>query len=839
MTDKKPRILCIDDSPDSLKLLKLMLQNNYLVATAENAREGLKMINEALPDVILLDVMMPDMDGYQLCSLLQKSEKTAYIPVIFVTALAQEKDMAKAFAVGGDDYIVKPVKKDILLNKINEFLEKNSQWANLRQDTRSWYERIQPASFIQFRENLLNRYGSDNETRYRISKIVPANIYAIGKEINISPGDMAKQIADFLNLPYASKINPDRIRLGVLPVAFSRHNHAVAIRNFNGEDAFVISNPFDGALIDSLMKFFSLDAADSLLITEPSNIDYLFSENLPRYNFEISGQTVDSFDLAAPSKAEIRKHPVIQVVNSILNAAVDERASDIHIEPKKRDAVVRFRIDGDLKDAFTLKTNTATMAISRFKVLGGLDIAVKRKPQDGSFAAVLKGRSFNIRLSTTFTPNGESLVIRMLEPYSEPKKLTELGMSEKQTETMKMLASKSSGIILIVGATGSGKTTTIYSVLSSVDYKKLSVLSVEDPVEYRIPFVNQQQVNDKTGATFNALLKAAVRQDPDVLFMGEVRDEFSAKLAFDFSSTGHLTITSMHTSNATTAIFRLERLGVDRGAMADNILAVVAQKLVKKLCPYCKQIVPVSPEEAEMFAPFTSEIPTVVAHPGGCSRCSNTGYIGREGVYEILEFTPEITDMVRDKLPISKIREFVRKRGDFLISTHAVTKAKDLVFSPQDIFSHVLVEETTAPPFPAEQPVPEPTAPAPAPPKQPAILVVEDDITSRTIITHLLEKNGYSVTTAEDGIEALLYLGKQGFDLILSDIIMPNLDGFKLLEMINQKGVKAPVIFLTSTSNPEDELKGLKMGAVDYIKKPINKDVLLLRIDNKLKERGR
>jgi len=838
MTDTRPIVLYIDDNRDNLNLIERFLEKSYRVITTESGQEGLKTVSDTKPDLILLDIMMPEMDGYEVCSLLQENDETAYIPVIFVTAMGEEQDKARAFSVGAADYLVKPVKKDILTAKIEAHIQTNAQWNGLHADDRSWQEKVQSSDFIQFKEFVSDKLGMDTEKRYRFSSTAPSDIYTVSADMKISEDLMAQHIAQFLKLPYATRINIDDIQLGALPSAFCRSNHVVAVNSPSGKKAFIISNPFDWNLTDTLTKFSGLDHTSSLTITEPCNIDSLFGDTPLQSKAGTDRQISKTPTPAGSLETEIRDRPVVHITNSILDTAVVERASDIHIEPKEKDTVVRLRIDGDLRDAFTLKKTTGIMVISRLKALGGLDIAEKKKPQDGGLVATLNGRTFNLRLSTTSTPNGESLVMRLLEPYTEPKKMEDLGMSGRQNDTMVRLANSSSGIILIVGTTGSGKTTTIYSLLHSVDYERRSVMSVEDPVEYRMPFVNQQQVNEKAGVTFEALLKTAVRQDPDVLFMGEVRDNFSAKVAIDFASTGHLTVTTLHTSNATTAIFRLERLGIDRGTMADTILAVVAQKLVKKLCPYCKKTAPISAEERARLAPFTDDIPSETAHPVGCPECNNTGYFGREGIYEILEFDPEIAEMVRTGAPISKIRAFARNRGDYLISTHAIMKVRDLIFTPNDIFERVLAEEVTDVERPAPSEMGQEIVPASTETTgQASILIVEDNEDTRRLIARFLENDGYSVTTSEDGIDALLYLGRNDFDLILSDINMPNLDGFKLLEMINQKGIHAPVIFLTSRTNPEDEERGLNLGAMDYLRKPIKKDLLLLRV-RKMLERG-
>jgi len=270
--------------------------------------------------------------------------------------------------------------------------------------------------------------------------------------------------------------------------------------------------------------------------------------------------------------------------------------------------------------------------------------------------------------------------------------------------------------------------------------------------------------------------------------------------------------------------------------MADSIRGIVAQKLMKKLCPYCKKIVPISKEETDMLTPFTDDIPSQVAHPVGCVKCDNIGYYGREGIYEILEFDPEISEMIRSNTPISEIRSFARKRGDYLISNHAVDKVKGLIFTPNDVYENVLVEDVKVEWSKPEKVVPTTLSPETKTGDQASILIVDDDEDTRKLLALILENRGYRVTISEDGIDALLYLGKKDFDLILSDVNMPNLDGFKLIEMMNQKGIEAPVIFLSSRDRADDEKRGLELGAMDYIKKPIPKEILLLRVKSALEK---
>ncbi|NQT74033.1 MAG: Flp pilus assembly complex ATPase component TadA [Chloroflexi bacterium] len=855
-TTSESLILSIDDDGDTLQLIERLLTSaNYKVITATGGSDGLRMAASSDPDLILLDVNMPEMDGYEVCERLQEDKQTASIPVVFVTGTADEQDKAKAFTLGAVDYLLKPVQKKDLLLVVSNHIDTHAKWKKLHATPIKWDDDILSFDFMEFREYLYDKLDSMAKRKSQLLTASPADIYAISSEDGIKSTTLAQHIAEFLGLPFITTINPEDIQSGVISPLFSKSHFVVPVKDDVTSQAFVISNPFDWELIETLKQFSSTREGPKLLISAPDNIARLFTYGSSTWQDDAPSTTKKS-PVTKPEKSAMEKQPIIFIADGVVEGAMSAGASDIHIEPKESSTVVRFRVDGDLRDFTSLKKETGVQLIARFKVLGSLDLSESRKPQDGAFVEVVHGEEVNFRLSTSSTPYGESLVMRLLEPYAEVKDLRELGMTAEQAQTLKALINRHSGSILIVGPTGSGKTTTIYSVLHGIDYKARSLVSIEDPVEYRIPFANQQQVNEKAGVTFEALLKAAVRQDPDILFMGEVRDQHSAKVAMDFASTGHLTITSLHTSNATTAISRLERLGTSRGVMAEAISAISAQRLLKKLCPFCKETVPISEEEIEMLSPFTNDIPSMVAHPVGCHQCNDIGYRGREGIYEILEFTAEISGMVRNDASIAEIRSFVYSAGGYLASTHAIEKVRDLVFSPSDVYEAVLIEETelknlkalqtsskflqqaeeVLDPHPHLQPDNKITVSLTEGGDTASILVVEDDEDTRKLITQILEKQGYTVAYAVDGLDAMLLLDKQPFDLVLSDVNMPNLDGFKLMEIMIQKGIDTPVIFLTARESAQDEEAGLTLGAIDYLRKPINKEVLLLRVKRALRQ---
>jgi type II secretory ATPase GspE/PulE/Tfp pilus assembly ATPase PilB-like protein/DNA-binding response OmpR family regulator len=867
-------ILTVDDDPDIRALVTRFLEADGMrVTSANGAAEAVSAIAAEIPDLVLMDVDMPGTDGFTLCAQLLSRPEYCSLPVVFLTARGSEQDKAHALAVGSIGYLVKPFNAQSLAASVEAYLATVARFCAILESEHAWSERLVPDEFVRFKTFLAETVSADERLTERIAELRPSDLYVNTGSI-ISVSELARAIARFLEVPRVAAIAPEAIDLGVLPSAFLRSNLVVPTTTPEGP-VLVVSNPFNWQLLDTIERY-SLHEGYRLEIAEPSVIIQLLSgaeehgapppepaETNRAHEFDdVSTGTRPPAATDALDEEAIESSPVTFIANNIIVSAVAQRASDIHIEPKETSTLVRFRIDGDMTDFLKLKRITGSMLISRFKVLGGLDIAEKRKPQDGSMEAVVADRRFKLRLATTSTPHGESLIVRLLEAEARPKRLAELGMTDEQEARMVEFANRAHGLICVVGPTGSGKTTTIYSLVSQIDADRRSIISIEDPVEYRIPKANQQQVNEKAGVTFESLLRSVVRQDPDVLFLGEIRDPFSAKMSMDFASTGHLTITSLHTSNATTALFRFERLGISRDVMAEAMLAIVAQRLIKRLCPQCKATGPITAEERSWLEPFTDRIPDEVARPVGCPSCNGTGYTGRKAVYEVFEFDPEVREMVRDGVSAPQIREFVRRRGDYLLYSHAIDGVRDLLFSPSEIQERILVEEaelyreveldaaftpliapapdagelvdpaatSQATSVPAVVPAPDAASGADKPTLPPLVLIVDDDSDATTLLKAVLERSGYATVSAPDGGTALLNLGQRAFDLVISDLRMPGLDGFTLLQLVSQQGLTAPVMILTASETPGDEARSFELGAADFMHKPIQEDVLLARI---------
>lgn len=850
----KPKVLVVDDEDTVRNVIQRMLEPAYHVATAGDGEHALELIRdpETRPDLVLLDVRMPGLDGYEVCARIQREPELTELPVVFVTGLDSEQDRARAFAVGAAAYLEKPFDSQALLRTVEEHTNTGTRWKKVKADedrTPSW---LIPSTFSAFKQYLLEQRRTSAEDVRAFGEVRPTQLYELARLLRIPEDQLTGYLARFLHLPVVRRFDSEELSLSLLPRSFCASNQIVPL----ADGTVVVTNPFDWDLMEVLANSLWRSEPPRIALGDPDRVRALYEVTDEDPDTDSAGARVISFDDEADREQEHATASAQRLANELLSGALAERASDLHIEPKERGALIRYRIDGDLHDVRTVDPKSSARLISRLKALAGMDIAEKRKPQDGALEVSLGARRLRLRLATSATSHGETLVVRILEPDRDPVPLEDLGMRTDQARDLHELASSEQGMILVVGPTGSGKSTTIFTLLSNVDARSRSLMSVEDPVEYRIPYANQQQVNAKAGVTFDALLRSAVRQDPDILFLGEVRDSFSARAVLDFASSGHLTISSMHSSNATTAIFRLERLGVERSAMADSISAVIAQKLLKKLCPECRDVGPPTPEEAEILRDFTTAVPERVARPVGCPACRETGYWGREGVYEILRMDLDVSRLVREGRGIAEIRAFCDTRGDYLISDHAISKIRELTISVHDAYEQVLVEEqryrtqeeagTATVAHTGDDPVPlhpslpsdQQDGPSASRPQEAAagcVLVVDDDPDMRTLVEHHLRGAGYDVVLAEDGIEALLQLGHGRFAAVVSDVNMPNLDGVKLMEMIGQKGLSVPAVFLTGVEDETTEDQVLGLGAADYIRKPVRKEVLLMRLRNAIR----
>jgi general secretion pathway protein E len=349
--------------------------------------------------------------------------------------------------------------------------------------------------------------------------------------------------------------------------------------------------------------------------------------------------------------------PVIRLLNALLAQAIKDDASDIHIEAFDQQLIVRFRIDGVLQEVTKLPSALASLLVSRVKVIAKLDIAEKRLPQDGRITIRLGGRAIDIRVSILPSSHGERVVLRILDQQASRLNLADLGMPEAVHKSVDHIVHQPHGIFLVTGPTGSGKTTTLYAALSLLNKTERNILTIEDPVEYDLPGVGQTQVNTKVGMSFARGLRAILRQDPDVVMVGEIRDEETANIAVQASLTGHLVLSTLHTNTAVGALTRLSDMNVQPFLLASSLLGVLAQRLIRTLCSDCKQAAEASAKECEFLGVETATI----YQPKGCEQCRHTGYVGRTGIYELIVVDEILRNMIHDNAGEQTIKAYAHE----------------------------------------------------------------------------------------------------------------------------------------------------------------------------------
>ena len=379
---------------------------------------------------------------------------------------------------------------------------------------------------------------------------------------------------------------------------------------------------------------------------------------------------------AAAESEDVSSAPIVQIVRSIIEQAVRSRASDIHIEALEKQVRVRYRIDGVLINKMVYDINLLPAIAARVKILGGMDISEKRKPQDGRITMVVDRTEYDIRVSSLPSYFGEKIVMRLADKMALTKSKSELGMRPEELKHFDHIISNPNGIFLVTGPTGSGKSTTLYTALSELNSEAVNIITVEDPVEASIGGINQVQVNPKADLTFATALRSILRQDPDIIMIGEIRDAETAEIAVQASITGHLVVSTLHTNSAAASITRLTDMGIESYLLADSLVGVIAQRLVRRLCPKCKQAREATENEKRILDRPKDEYVTIY-DPVGCAYCGNTGYYRRTGVYEIMEVTPALKRLISKQASSAEIQSLAIAEGMHTLHTAAALYVLD------------------------------------------------------------------------------------------------------------------------------------------------------------------
>jgi type IV pilus assembly protein PilB len=571
----------------------------------------------------------------------------------------------------------------------------------------------------------------------------------------------------------------------------------------------------------------------------------LLQASMPAGELEADADT--DYDLVDPATLarDTKLPPIVRLVNQILSDAATAGASDIHIEPQEASVQVRQRVDGLLRDVLTIPHHLQDQTISRLKIISGMDIAERRKPQDGRSRLRFQGRRIDLRVSTLPTHFGEKVVIRLLNSDRAILPIEEIGLAPANLKAMRSFLAHAQGMILVTGPTGSGKTSTLYTSLNSIKSSNNNIITLEDPIEIQLPGINQMQINSKAGVTFAGGLRSILRQDPNVILVGEIRDQETAEIALQAAQTGHLLLSTVHTNDAPATITRLFDLGIQPFLVASSLLGIVAQRLVRRPCPFCA--VPQSPsaeaiEKAGGWSRLPADARWVVGK--GCQKCGMTGIKGRIAIHEVLEVNEEIRELISNRASEQAIRKAAKRTGMRTLFEDGLDKAAHGLTTLDELLRVASADETgerigetrssgsgatVTPPLAAQ-------AVGPIVPSRDLshlrVLVVEDSPTIASVVKYFLELEGFEVLLAGNGLVGLEIARQAVPDIIVSDVNMPGMGGVEMVKAIRLdprlSGIR--ILMLTSEASIECETAGLEAGADDYILKPVEPRRLAARV---------
>jgi type II secretory ATPase GspE/PulE/Tfp pilus assembly ATPase PilB-like protein/ActR/RegA family two-component response regulator len=668
-----------------------------------------------------------------------------------------------------------------------------------------------------------------------------------------------------------------------LPEALARRYRVLPIRETDSYLEIATANPFDLDMEKTLA--FATGREIRLLLMSPSKIadqievQYRPEKALDRLleNMGQSAELVQLTDDIGPDEYNITEaaaaaseRPVVKLVDLILSEGILTRASDIHIEPEEGGVAVRYRIDGVLRQVMKIPRSAGVPLISRIKIMSSLDIADRLRPQDGRARVAVNGQPIDLRVSTLPAAHGEKVVIRILDSRATVKSLDSLGLNPGEIEAIMKLLEYHEGIILVTGPTGSGKTTTLYSMINQIKSEGVNIVTVEDPVEYRIQGIVQVQVQEKQGLTFAAALRSILRQDPNVVLVGEIRDRETAQIATQASLTGHLVLSTLHTNDAANAVTRLVDIGVEAYKIAAALRGVLAQRLMRRVCETCKEVwMEAVPDRLKKWIPHG----TPLYRAAGCPDCAMTGYRGRFSILEVMTITPEVERRIAAGETADRISDAARRSGMRSLWDSGLAHVLRGESSVDELLRVVDVpsEEERAPaPEPARKGgsgagpaaavgaplraspaagtanIPEPLATSfelldettttrRSGPHGPAhkVLLVDDEDSLRKVLKDLLEREGYEVSEARDGVQALDQVDRIGPDIVVLDLNLPGLDGYGVLSHLRSRPATAglPVIVLTAKGDEDNEVRVFALGADDFLQKPFRARALSARLE--------
>jgi len=719
--------------------------------------------------------------------------------------------------------------------------------------------------------NLIDQKTLDNALE--IQKTQKKKIGQILMDMGVTDDEMiAKALASQLKIPFLrlSNIQIPKEVLDLVPQEMAENYLLLPVKVVKKQLVIAMANPLEFYALDDL-RFIS-QMSIFVTVAPQSNILSAIQKFYPiqSLNRDLGPDTVFSEAIEIVGQTKEKEHnvqdllnltelpPVVRFTNTVLADAIKMKASDIHIEPQKGNVVIRYRIDGIMREIMQIDKQIHLSLVSRIKIISNMDISIRRKPQDGRAQVKVGDSRFDLRISTLPASYGEKVTIRILNPNAGGMGVEELGFSEKDLRHFTEAIVRPQGIILVTGPTGSGKSSTLYTALKRLNSSKVNIVTVEDPVEFDIVGINQVQINPKAGVTFADGLRSILRQDPDIVMVGEIRDSETAKIAFQAAQTGHLVLSTLHTNDAPSAITRLLDMGVDSFVIADSLLAVIGQRLVRGICKKCKIPDPLTPQIFEQLEPIINPDRTKKFWKGaGCEACQYSGYMGRLGIFELLMITPAIKEILSKNVAAVTIKKAADKEGFTTLSMDGIDKAFKGLTTIEEVFRvappeyddaaqesldkavesrgpvSASIEHKAHEPEPEPEPSLSPSISSICPEK---ILIVDDNQVILKILRNILESQNYLIVSANNGVEALKIAVQEKPNLIITDYMMPEMDGMALINKLKSQLTTRfiPVIMLTQKDEVDAEVAVINAGADDYLTKPVNPKRLIVRINRLL-----
>ncbi len=698
------------------------------------------------------------------------------------------------------------------------------------------------------------------------AQVIEAEELGVAKKVPLLPALLELESVDadallealsgMYKTPYLdiSNLRVDDALLEICPESLCRDYGFVPVSQNETDIVIATGNPLDIDMLDALA--FKLGKRIVTRFARPDFIQRkirdLYQDSDNAFSAAVEGlddehALTQEMDVAQDTanldelKRGAEDSPIIKLVNGVIVQAMKIGSSDIHIEAGERQSVVRLRVDGRLRPMLRFPVKAHPLVVSRIKIMSRLDIANSRTPQDGRTRVKLWGKSYDMRISTLPSMHGEKVVMRILDKGGLALNLDVLCFEETAYKRIRECIVQPTGAILVTGPTGSGKTTTLYSFLHHINDEEMNLITIEDPIEFQIEGINQVQVNPKAGMTFPTVLRSILRQDPDVVMVGEIRDEETAEIALHAAQTGHLVFSTLHTNDAPSTITRLLDMGIEPTMLASSLNLIVGQRLVRRLCPKCR--IEVKPDH-DLVERLGIPEGVMLYDKQGCKHCLNIGYKGRMGIHEVLYVNERMRKLIARGATDLELMQAAREEDMLTLFEDGLSKALAGQTSLQEVMRVCTVPEG----FVLSEHLDENMqllsygevqrrrdrqhAAYTVSAEQQTVLVVDDSSSVRNLVEFVLDADGYKVLQAEDGQQAWNMLQRMKPDLVLTDCEMPNMSGMELLKRMREldRFNDVPVILLTARRSEEDEVMGLKSGADDYIGKPVEPLKLQARV---------